>query len=184
MAENLSCEDCGKWFKSAGALRLHRYADHGVTERDDTVSVDAIPEPVSPRVTNQQPGPGGEPDRRGLPNPRRRLMIGAGVVIVVAVAVVGALWVGGYIGPDDRPTPVELPACTEPDAAKIDQLQQEWALHSANFEQHINTALGANDTARVEDLRNQVLQANLVYESAMTALLACQDTSWEFTVGG
>lgn len=180
MAEQLICEDCGKSFASAGALRLHRYADHGVTERGATAHADAIPEPVSPRVANERPSSDEEPDRRALPNPRRRLFIGAGVVVLVAAAIVGALWAGGYIGPDERPQPVELPECNEPDVAKIEQLEQEWSARTADYNEQRNAALGANDTTRVQELDEQRIQESSVYESTILALMSCVDADWNF----
>lgn len=180
MAENLRCEDCGKWFGSAGALRLHRYADHGVTERDDTNPTDSIPEPVSPRVAAQQAGPGGDSDHPKLPNPRRRLVVGAAVVVVVLGAVVGALWAGGYLVTEEGPERVELPECTEPDVAKIEELNQEWNARTAAYDQQRNEALGANDTARAQELDERRMSEILIYESAMLSLQSCMDTTWNF----
>lgn len=180
MTENLRCQDCGKWFASAGALRLHRYADHGVAERGTTGQTDAIPEPVSPRVAAQKAGPGEEPDRRGLPNPRRRLLIGAAVVVVVIGAVVGALWAGDYIGTEERPERIELPECTEPDVAKIDQLNQEWDARALVYTEQRNQALMADDTARVQELDERRMRETSIYEGAMLALQSCVDATWDF----
>lgn len=180
MVENLRCEDCGKWFESAGALRLHRYADHGVTVRGTAGRADAIPEPVSPRVAAQQEDPAEAPGRRDLPNPRRRLVIGAAVVVVAIGAVVGALWATGYIGSEERPEPIVLPECTEPDVAQIDQLSQEWNARTATYNEQRNAALGANDTERVQELDDRRLQETSIYESAMLSLLSCQDATWDF----